>query len=152
MQSGSLFHHFKTKEDVLFAIMEEVISIITANLRQALAEADTPHGRIRALIRTELAAVHGHTKDAMTVLVYEWRNLTPDRQQEILEMRDTYENLWLTTLEEAEREGLLAIDPFTIRRLLVGALSWTVNWYKVDGAMDLETLADKALTMVLTPD
>ena len=29
IQSGSIFHHFKSKEDILFAVMEEVIQFNT---------------------------------------------------------------------------------------------------------------------------
>ena len=40
IQSGSIFHHFKTKEEILFAVMEEVIHFNTERLRAAIAAED----------------------------------------------------------------------------------------------------------------
>ncbi|MBU2037966.1 MAG: hypothetical protein KKH95_02395, partial [Gammaproteobacteria bacterium] len=86
---------------------------------------------------------------AMSVLVYEWRSLKPDSQQHILKLRDIYEQLWLDALAEARAAGMVAIEPFILRRFLTGALSWTTNWYKPDGDMTLDELAEYALTLAI---
>lgn len=39
IQSGSIFHHFKSKEEILRSVMEETIVYNTALMRAALAEA-----------------------------------------------------------------------------------------------------------------
>ncbi|CAM2010306.1 TetR/AcrR family transcriptional regulator [Acanthopleuribacter pedis] len=149
LQSGSLFHHFATKDDILFAVMEDVIAVITENMLDALAETETPRQKVRALIRTELEAIHGASRDAMTVLVFEWRHLSPARQKEILVLRDQYEALWLTGLAQAAQAGLTVVESFTLRRLLVGSISWTVNWFDPDGPMSLDDLAEQILNTAL---
>ena len=152
MQSGSLFHHFKTKEDILFAVMEEVILMITQKMIIALKQVQSPREKVRSLIRSELEAILGETHDAMTVLVYEWRSLSEENQQKILPLRTEYEELWLDTLREAQAAGLIAIDIFVLRRFLNGALSWTINWYREDGDLDLDRLADQALSLAIKPE
>ncbi|WP_369602754.1 TetR/AcrR family transcriptional regulator [Hahella sp. SMD15-11] len=149
IQSGSIFHHFRTKEDILYAIMEETIHYITARMKAALAEAGDPAAQVRALIRCELESIHGETSEAMTVLVYEWRSLSEARQARILKMRDEYEQLWLDALSAAREAGYLDADVWVLRRFLTGALSWTVFWYKPGGSMSLDDLADQALKMVI---
>ena len=69
IQSGSIFHHFKTKEDILYAVMEEVIHFNTERLRQAVASHATGKEQLRALIRAELQSIVGDTAEAMTVMV-----------------------------------------------------------------------------------
>lgn len=149
LQSGSLFHHFATKDDILYAVMEDVIAVITERMLAALAPCESAREKVFALIRTELEAIHGDSRDAMTVLVFEWRHLSPARQKEILVLRDQYEALWLTGLEHAAQEGNTAIDAFTLRRLLVGSISWTVNWFDPRGPMSLDDLAEQICTMAL---
>ncbi|MGB2249103.1 MAG: TetR/AcrR family transcriptional regulator, partial [Alcanivorax sediminis] len=61
IQSGSIFHHFKSKEDILYAVMEEVIHFNTARLQKAVAGEVTAEGRLRALIREELQSIVGDT-------------------------------------------------------------------------------------------
>lgn len=148
IQSGSLFHHFRTKEDILCAVMVETIHLNTARLRTAVDAATDCPGRLRGLIRAELESINGATGAAMTVLVYEWRSLSEANQALILKLRDIYERLWLDVLEEAHAAGLVRADPFILRRLLTGALSWTVTWFKPQGPMGLDGLAEEVMGML----
>lgn len=149
IQSGSLFHHYRSKEAILQAVMEETIIQNAALMRDALSKVDNPRDKVLALVRCELQAILGETGEAMSVLVYEWRSLKPDSRKHILALRDTYEQLWLDTLEEAREAGMVQIDPFILRRFLTGALSWTTNWYKPDGEMTMEQLAEYALSLAV---
>ncbi len=38
IQSGSLFHHFKSKEDILIQVMKETILICTEHLKTAIGD------------------------------------------------------------------------------------------------------------------
>ncbi|MNO84439.1 HTH-type transcriptional repressor KstR2 [compost metagenome] len=149
IQSGSIFHHFKSKDEILRSVMEEAVLYNTALMRAALAEAETLRERMLALIRCELQSIIGGTGEAMTVLVYEWRSLSPEGQEYILGLRDIYEQMWLEVLEEACIAGACQGDPFILRRFLTGALSWTITWYDTDGALNLDQLAEQALLLVL---
>lgn len=149
IQSGSLFHHYKSKEAILQAVMEETIALNMALMRDAIADVNNPRDKVLALIRCELQSILGDTGEAMSVLVYEWRSLKPESQKHILALRDAYEQLWLDTLEEAREADMVQIEPFILRRFLTGALSWTTNWYKPDGEMTLEQLAEDALQLAI---
>lgn len=149
IQSGSIFHHFKSKEAILKAVMEEVIVYNTHRMREELAKADSPRDEVLALIRCELEAINGVTGDAMSVLVYEWRSLNADNQQYILKLRDVYEALWLEALNKAKAAGQVAGDTFILRRFLTGALSWTTTWYNPRGNISLEALAEEALLLAV---
>ncbi len=149
IQSGSIFHHFKSKDEILRSVMEETIRYNTALMRASLAEAGTLRERVLALIRCELQSIMGGTGEAMAVLVYEWRSLSQASQQFILELRDTYEQLWLDVLSEAKAAGYFNADPFILRRFLTGALSWTNTWFRPEGPMSLDQLAEQALSLVL---
>lgn len=151
IQSGSIFHHFRSKEDILFAVMEETILYITTRMEEALATAQTPRDRLLALIRCELEAILGGTGEAMTVLVYEWRSLSEINQKKILRLRDRYESLWMEALQAARDDGLVVCDPFILRRFLTGALSWTITWFRADGPISLDQLAEQALTLAIKP-
>src|SRR6218665_3055224 len=130
IQSGSLFHHFKTKQDILHAVMEEGIRYNLAGMEALVAEGRSPRDTLLGLIRAELESINGDTGDAMTVLVHEWKALEPDNQTRLLELRERYEKLWLDVLAELRVQGLVQHDPFVWRRLLFGGISWTRMWYQ----------------------
>ncbi|SDU98683.1 TetR/AcrR family transcriptional regulator [Pseudomonas mucidolens] len=152
IQSGSIFHHFKSKDEILRAVMEETILYNTALMRAALAEAGNVRERVLALIRCELQSIMGGSGEAMAVLVYEWRSLSAEGQAQVLALRDVYEDIWLQVLGEARQAGYIKGDVFITRRFLTGALSWTTTWFRAQGSMTLEQLADQALLLLLKSD
>lgn len=149
IQSGSIFHHFKSKDDILRAVMQETIHYNTALMRAELAEAGSVRDRVLALIRCELQSIMGGSGEAMAVLVYEWRSLSAEGQAAVLALRDIYEQIWLQVLGEAKEAGFIRGDVFITRRFLTGALSWTTTWFRAEGSMTLEQLAQEALLLVL---
>ncbi|UZE25459.1 TetR/AcrR family transcriptional regulator [Pseudomonas sp. B21-056] len=149
IQSGSIFHHFKSKDEILRAVMEETIRYNTALMRAALAEAGSVRERVLALIRCELQSIMGGTGEAMAVLVYEWRSLSQQGQRQVLALRDIYEDLWLEVLGQAKDAGYIRGDVFITRRFLTGALSWTTTWFRAEGSLSLDELAEQALILVL---
>lgn len=142
LQSGSLFHHFATKEEILHAVMVEVIRYNTQRLRQAIEGVSDARARLLALVRSELQFIVGDTREAMTVLVYEWRCLSPEKQEATLALRAEYEAIWLEVLEELANEGAIAEQPFILRRLITGMTSWTNAWFDQAGDLTLDELAN----------
>ncbi len=149
IQSGSLFHHFRTKEEILKAVMVETIRLNTAVMQAAMDAADSSREKLRALVSAELESINGQTGEAMAVLVYEWRSLSETSQAEVLKLRDIYETLWLDVLGSLKEDGSLLADPFVVRRMLTGALSWTVTWYRPErGGLTLDGLTDQVVAML----
>jgi AcrR family transcriptional regulator len=145
--SGSLFHHFASKEEILEAVMAEVSVLTTERMRTAAASSSKPLERVRALIRAELDSLHGETSEAMTLLVNEWRSLSPEAQQRVLVVRDRYQEVWKEAMAGARAE-LVSIDPVVLRRLIYGMTSYTATWYRTRGPISLDALTDHVLSLV----
>ncbi|MFZ5756247.1 MAG: TetR/AcrR family transcriptional regulator [Pseudomonadota bacterium] len=148
IQSGSLFHHFSSKEEILKAVMIDVIRFNTERLRAAVDGGADTRARLRALIDCELQSIVGDTREAMAVLVHCWDGLSPANQQEVLVLRAVYEDIWLAVLRDAQRDGLVNVDPFVLRRLLTGAISWSNTWFDPKGPMPVGELVDIVLGLV----
>ena len=151
IQSGSLFHHFKTKDDILANVMEQTIIYNHACLEAAIASANNPEQQLKQLIKAELHAISGDTGSAMAVLVYEWFALSPENQKKLLKLRNDYEGIWLNVIQTLHQQGKIKHDPFIWRRLIGGAIAWTVTWYRPEGKMSLDELTDMIWDMTLQP-
>ena len=149
IQSGSLFHHFKSKDDILANVMHETIIYNHARLLDAIHQGNHPEQQLKNLIKAELVSITGDTGSAMAVLVYEWFALSKERQDELLKLRNDYENIWLNVIEELKVLGKIQHDAFIWRRLLGGAIAWTVTWYRPDGKISLDELTEHVLDMAL---
>lgn len=148
MTSGSLFYHFAAKEDLLVMIMEEGLRDITQAVREAQATEKRLPERLLAMVHQHLAALLGPRLDAMTVLLYEWRSLSPEAQERILALRDAYEALWTESLTEAAQLGLVDPDVALVRQTTLGALNWSAQWYRPGGRLGIHALAERMFVML----
>jgi AcrR family transcriptional regulator len=146
--SGSIFHHFDSKEEILEAVMNEVSVLSAQRMSDAFERVRSPLDGVRALIRCELESIHGETSEAMTLLATEWRSLSPGAQARVLRVRDRYEAVWQRALVAARSE-LAPVDEFVLRRLLQGMTAGTANWYRPRGPMSIEALVEHILMLVV---
>lgn len=149
IQSGSLFHHFKTKEDILANVMEQTIIFNLARMYDAAAQSTDPEQQLRHLIKAELTSITGDIGAAMAVLVFEWHSLSKARQDYLLTMRNEYEEIWLGVINRLREQGKIKHDAFMWRRLVGGSISWTVTWYKPDGKVKIDELTQMVWEMAL---
>lgn len=149
--SGSLFHHVRSKEDLLFHVLDRVIEAMNRDLAAALAAAPDLEARLRALIAVEVTYLHGPAADATAVLFHDWRALPAARQRPLLAGREAYFHRWTQVLTEARDAGLTEVAPDILRQFLHGALAWTSFWYRPEGALSPDDLIQQALIMIRRP-
>ena len=149
IHSGSIFHHFKSKDEILEAIMEAVILFNTHRLQQSIDTAKNLKDKMLALIKSELLFTSDETGEAMSLLITEWRSLSKLGQKRILRLRDIYEIIWLHIFNDAAKEKLISQEPFILRRFVTGIILWTPLWFKPEGKLSYDALAKSILTLLL---
>jgi len=150
VQSGSIFYHFENKEALLVAVMLEGMRQFVEAARGPLADARTPLERLRALFYGQLVALHGGG-DEQAVVIQEWRSLSARSRKRVVALRDEVEAMWREVLDEVAAEGLVSGDLRLLRLAMLGALNWTLQWYRPDGPLGVRELADGMLA-VFVPD
>lgn len=147
--SGSLFYYFESKEELLVAIMEEGVRDIMKSVREGLEGESRLPERLLAMLRNHLTALLGPKLDAMSVVLYEWRSLSPPARARVLSARDDYEDLWMLPLGEAAALGLVDADTVLVRQTVLGALNWATQWYRPGGRLDVDALARSLFALLL---
>ncbi|GEN22624.1 TetR/AcrR family transcriptional regulator [Halomonas cupida] len=148
IKSGSLFHHFRDKQEILAVVIEEGTQNALALARQALERSDPePLARLHALARAHLETLLTD-RNAHVVALYEWRRLDVEAREHLTHLRDAYEQLWNEVIDDAITAGLVKGERALVARFVLGALNWTVRWYDPDGARQPEQLADELVTMI----
>jgi AcrR family transcriptional regulator len=149
LQSGSLFFHFKSKEEILVSLLEGGLLRAAAILERHLAKAVTPREKLSAILHGHLEAILHEERDAFYVVLRDWRTLSPSSRKKVIALRDQYENRIAISLDELSRTGLIPQNTRLFRLFLLGALNWTVQWYRPDGGLTIEQLADNFLDIML---
>lgn len=146
---GSIFHHYRSKDEILRTVMEESIIFNLTRMKRALNTAGSLEEKLRTLISVELYAMNGETGEAWSVLVDEWRNLSGEAKADILKLREEYESLWREVLQAAYEEGMVTLEPDILRKLLAGSLHWSATWFRPGRGLTLDQLTDRVLQLVL---
>ena len=151
MHSGSPFYHFKSKQALLYAVMEEGMRAGLLLQREALAKADAldPEGQLRALVRNHFEVLLGPASDFIPVMLYESRALTPRQRAGIAQLTGDYESDWVPVLAALRAGGRLRIDVKLARLFIFGALNWSAQWYDRKKGATLDDLADAAVALFI---
>ena len=141
--SGSLFHHFSSKEEILLEIMREAfLSVCVAHERMLSQEPD-PAKQLRALIRLELEAIlSAERKDFHAVLYFDWREAPEAAMSELNRLRKRYRACWLHALQGCHEAGRLRCEPDIAERVIYGAMRGVMTWFRKGGRYTTEHFGD----------
>ncbi len=148
IKSGSLFHHFRDKQEILAAVIEEGTQNALVIAKAALEQCDnSAEARLQAMARAHLETLLTD-RNAHVVALYEWRRLDPEARDHLSHLRDAYEALWEAVIDAALAERLIHGDRFLVARFVMGALNWTVRWYDPAGSRSPDDLAHELVAMI----
>jgi AcrR family transcriptional regulator len=152
MQSGSPFYHFKSKDALLYAVMEagmhSAISRQVQAIDGALPPADAREAR-RRLIQVHVEVLLGPGNDFVPVMLYEHRALSAAERATLAQLQVRYESVWTPVLQALHDSGQLQAPVKLSRLLILGALNWTVQWFDRNKEASVEELTDAAMKLFL---
>ncbi len=153
IQSGSWFYHFKSKQEILLAVMSEGLAKATADIEAIATEDLAPRERFRKLVAAHLATLVMPGNDFVPVTLYEWRSLDADAVRTVAGLTQRYEDVWDKVLADLQASGDWARPTALDRLLMFGAMNWTVQWYRARGQASLEQLVEATMQFLLrTPE
>jgi AcrR family transcriptional regulator len=149
IHAGSWFYHFKTKHDILAAVVELGLTRALEDIEVIGVDQLPPREALRRLIRQHLHTLLGPRQDYIPVMLYEWRSLDAQAQRRIVGLQDRYEAVWDKVIGRLRAAGEWSMPTRLDRLLMFGALNWCAKWYKPDAGESLESLAETALQFIL---
>jgi AcrR family transcriptional regulator len=149
MRSGSPFYHFASKQDLLFEATMQGLGPALAELEAIWAGKGSALSRFRAMVRTHLDQLLGTDPDMAAMVVSEWRWLQGVQRSQVIALRDRFETLWQGVMEALAAEGRIARADRTTRLFFLGALHGVPQWYRDEGRLSIEQVADALASFVL---
>lgn len=149
--SGSLYHHFTTKEEMLDLIVRDaVLAMRDDSLRIAALPLDA-ETRLVALIEAELRRLT--LRQEVYAIAFNERKLfrrSPDFQYLSAAKKDAYD-AWRAVLQQGVEAGLFhpGIDPYLTISTIVRMLNTGADWYKNEDGSPLDAMANYTLDQLL---
>ncbi|QCR25033.1 TetR/AcrR family transcriptional regulator [Pontibacter sp. SGAir0037] len=149
IEAASIYSHIRSKEEILqricFRMAEEFFEGITA----AVSEEGTAVDRLKNAVAAHVAVLTRNT-EAAAVFLHEWRHLSEPFLLEFLEMRDRYEAHFRAIIRSGIHNGEFKVPDEKFAALtILSSLNWIHTWYKPEGKMSAQEIADSLSAMLL---
>lgn len=149
--SGSLYHHFDSKE----SIVDELLNTFQTQLWQeydAITAADlTPRAKLEAVVRASFDAIDHHHSE-VAIFQNDAAYLTTFERFAYLDERNAkFRRLWTGLLEAGVAGGELRadLDVELVYRFLRDTVWVAVRWYRPGGDLSPAAVADQYLRILL---
>lgn len=148
--SGSLYHHFDSKESIVDEILASFFNEIMSAYQAVLDESENPRDTIAGLVRAAFGSLEPH-RAAITVMQNDWNYLKGmDRFSYLSKSEDEVEKMWVDTLSAGQKDGLFRddLDPKLTYRMVRDTIWVAVRWFKPGGRLDAQGLAEHYLKVM----
>lgn len=149
IEAASLYNHFASKEDILKTICFDIAEQFFTAL-DLVKDIEIPADeKLKSAIKGHIRVITQNL-DAAAVFLYDWRFLTDPALTAFKNMRNRYEREFQRIVMTGIRQGIFKVTDVKLYCMsLFSAMNWIYQWYRPDGEMNPDELADKFSTMLL---
>lgn len=147
--SGSLYHHFTAKEDMVEEIFTAYFDELTSRWDEILAGPEDISTKFEMMLAAALANVDSHTA-AARLFTHEWLSL---RHLGDFEARwDKIEKMWLKVIRQAVDEGRFRsdIEPTLLFSMAMDIIRGLSGWYHQGGRYTIERVSAAYIGVLMT--
>jgi TetR/AcrR family transcriptional regulator, cholesterol catabolism regulator len=152
IRKASLFHYVRTKEDLLWMVVEPPLRQLVANA-QVILSPDSDAPAMKKL--SDAMEAHARSFDElyphMFVITQEHgKSLTASRRTEFDALRESYTQLWVDAVEAGMKSGELRgdIDARLTTYAILGMLNWMFRWYAPGRRFSSDEVAHQFASLV----
>jgi AcrR family transcriptional regulator len=143
VRPSSLYHHFPSKERILFEICYGFQRDFNLEVLPELRADRPPEAAVRAAIRSEILFSNRRWSQ-VRVASRERRSLPRELQAPINTLRRQYRDAMAATIERGCREGVFSVpDPKLAAMAVLDMISGLAHWFKPRDRSDLERMAGR---------
>jgi AcrR family transcriptional regulator len=149
MEAASLYYHFGSKQEILFAILDRTLDDLLHGVGRAVAAVEGPEARLRAAVRFHVL-FHAHSQHEAFLSHSELRSLTQGNLRLVLIRRDEYERVFRGLLTSGVRAGVFQVSDVRLTAMAILTMCTGVaTWFSDRGRLAPESIADRYVEMIL---
>ncbi|MYL45347.1 TetR family transcriptional regulator [Virgibacillus halodenitrificans] len=147
---GGFYHHFKTKDELLYVIHDTFISYALEKATKANDMHESPTKKLQAIIH-DFVKVFDIYKPHISVFYQE--NIYLNEKYEVLikKKRDQFKNIIMKALYEGKEQGEFRSDlQVDITGMaILGMVNWTYKWYHQGGFRTIDDISNIFVDLIL---
>jgi TetR/AcrR family transcriptional regulator, cholesterol catabolism regulator len=150
VRKASVYHYIDSKEDLLDQVLGESFQDIRENMARVAQRDDDALELLRELMHEHVASIASNPIPT-AVFYRDFQALSEPRRGAILESRRDYERLLRGLIERGQSAGTISKDVSSTlaTRAVLGLLNSIFLWYRPEGELTPEQLADQYADMAI---
>jgi AcrR family transcriptional regulator len=142
LSTSTLYHYYRTKQDILFAIVNRFLCEFTERLVPGLCDTSVPPRRRLERVVTDHVLLTVTRKEELLAGNPVLNAMTPEQQARVAAMRREYRDAVRDLIAEGVAAGEFRVaDPLLTAMGMLDMLDGVRSWYHPDGALPLPLLA-----------
>jgi AcrR family transcriptional regulator len=152
LSKGGLYHHFQSKDEILFDLMNHALDITQERVIKPARSIVDPEQRLRALIRLHVDVVLSVRDREITVMLHENHPLAPSLRKRINARKKEYMHFVEGVVEQVQqaRQSKSKVSTRAATLALLGMINWIYQWYKPEGRLNAEQIASEFTELFLS--
>jgi len=137
LSKGGLYHHFQSKDEILFHIMSDAMDITEERVINAARRVEGAEERLRTLIRLHIEVVISEEDREITVMLHENHPLPAGFRRKINGRKKDYVHFVENLIADVQRQRNAPprVTPRAAAFALLGMINWVYQWYKPGGPL-----------------
>lgn len=141
LSKGGLYHHFRSKDEILFHIMNHAMEITESRVLAPVRGILDPEERLRELIKLHIQLVLRARDREITVILHENHPLPPGLRKRVNARKKEYIHFVEQLILEVQRaRKSKSVTHRAAAFALLGMINWIYQWYRPEGALQEEDL------------
>ncbi|MFC4115904.1 TetR/AcrR family transcriptional regulator [Nonomuraea zeae] len=148
--SGSLYHHFDSKETIVDEVLSTFLEDLIARYRAALDTSADARTVLSEMVRIGFGTLEPH-RAAITVMQNDWNYLRQfERFNYLVKAEDEVEQIWVSQIKAGQAAGLFRsdVDPKLTYRMIRDTIWVAVRWFRPGGRLNTSGLAEHYITVL----
>lgn len=146
MAVGNLYYYFKDKEELLAFIQESTLSDLLDMAARVRAQDLRADQKLRLLLEEHVVMLNDPEEGTPGSLAHlEIEALGEGRRAAVQAQRDEYERILRRLIEDGmDRQVFRPVDAKVASLALLGAVNWTVKWFRPEGGKSARQIGREA--------
>ena len=143
IRKSSVYHHIKSKQDMLYQILDEALGADTQGIAQIASSNLPPTRKLELALAHHISTLIEHF-ESVSILYREPNSLEPPYRDIYLPKRKHFERLFRRIIDEGIDVGEFSTADSKITAFAVlGMCNWLVHWYDPEGELSAKEIVER---------
>src|SRR5271167_4987157 len=146
MQPASMYYHFGSKEELLWAVWEKGGVELLNRVNDAIAPVTDRWQRLETACVAHVSGLLDWRRANQALFVMPPWHYPESIKARVIALRDEYEQIFVGLIDDLPLSG--SVNKHYLRLTMIGALSWTLFWFKKERDDAPAVIAKRILSLL----